>query len=195
MAINKNYTVKLKRRLEQKTNYKKRLSLVKSHELRLVIRPHLDNLVVQFVEFNETGDKVVVTVNSKKLESLGWKANRGNVPSSYLTGLCAGMVAKKKNIKKAILDSGNHRSVKGSRIYAAVKGVIDSGIDVPCSKEILPSEDSISGKIISNYASMLLKDDSIYKKQFSRYIKNSIKPEHLVSHFQEIKQKIIDGAV
>ena len=150
MAKNKNYNVKLSRRITSKTNYKKRLKLVKSKDIRLVIRPHLNNLTVQFIEFSEGGDKILITVNSSKLKGLGWKAYRGNIPSAYLTGLYAGLLAKKKNLKSAILDIGNYRSVKGSRIYSALKGVIDSGVNVPHSDNILPSEDSISGKIIES---------------------------------------------
>ncbi|MBI2670724.1 50S ribosomal protein L18 [Candidatus Woesearchaeota archaeon] len=192
MAKNKNYNVKFKRRLEQKTNYAKRLTLVKSGQIRLVIRPNLHNTIVQFTEFYENGDKVLLTISSKKLQGLGWKANRGNIPTAYLAGLYAGILAKKKNIKSAILDLGNYRSIKGSRIYAALKGVLDSGINVPHSKDILPSEEAISGKIISNYASILQKNQNLYNKQFGKYLKNNFKPEQLPSHFQEIKQKILN---
>jgi large subunit ribosomal protein L18 len=44
---------------------------------------------------------------------------------------------------------GLNISTKGSRIYAALKGVLDSGIKVPHSEDILPSEDRIKGKHIS----------------------------------------------
>jgi large subunit ribosomal protein L18 len=194
MARNKNYTVKYGRRIKFKTNYNKRLKLVKSGEIRLVIRPHLDNVVIQFIEFSDNGDKVLVTVNSHILESLGWKANRGNIPSAYLAGLYAGLLAKKKNIKKAILDLGNHISMKGTRIYAAMKGVLDSGIDVPHSKSILPSEEAITGKLIAHYASLLQGNQEVYKRQFGRYLKNNMDPQKITLHFQEIKQKILNGA-
>ena len=193
MAANKNYTVKFNRRNQNKTNYHRRLKLVKSHEIRLVIRLHLNNIIVQFVEYANKGDKVLINVNSKSLVSFGWKGHRGNIPSAYLTGLYAGLLAKKKNIKKAILDSGSYTSIKGSRIYATLKGVIDSGIDIPHSKTILPSEDAISGKVISNYATMLSKNPETYKKQFGNYIKQNIKPEQLSSHFEETKEKIMHG--
>jgi len=39
--------------------------------------------------------------------------------------------------------------VKGSVQYAAVKGFIDSGIKVPCSEDIFPSDERIEGKNIS----------------------------------------------
>jgi large subunit ribosomal protein L18 len=82
------------------------------------------------------------------LKKLGW-VRTGNVPASYLTGLLAGKKAKNKKVEEAILDMGLQISTKGSRIYAALKGVLDSGIKVPCSEEILPSEDRIRGKHIS----------------------------------------------
>ncbi len=191
MAKNRRYTVKLKRRLKFKTNYKRRLKLVMSRAIRLVIRPHLNNIVLQFVEFHENGDKVLVSVNSSLLNKIGWKGNRGNIPSAYLTGLYAGLIAKKKDIKQAVLDMGNFQSVKGSRIYAALKGVLDSGVTVPHSKEILPHENAISGKIIVEYAKKLENDHALYNKQFGRYLKNSLRPEDLSSHFDQIKNKII----
>ncbi len=193
MAANKNYTVKFNRRNQNKTNYNRRLKLVKSHEIRLVIRTHLNNIIAQFVQYDDKGDKVLINVNSKNLVAFGWKGHRGNLPSAYLTGLYAGLLAKKKNIKKAILDSGSYTSIKGSRIYAALKGVVDSGMDIPHSKTILPSEDTISGEIISNYATMLSKDPEAYKKQFGSYIKRNMKPEQLPLHFKETKEKIMHG--
>ena len=168
MAKNRKYTVKLKRRIEFKTNYKRRLKLVMSRSIRLVIRPHLNNIILQFVEFHENGDKVLVSVNSSSLNKLGWKANRGNIPSAYLTGLYAGLIAKKKNIKHGVLDIGNFQSVKGSRIYAALKGVVDSGVNIPHSRDILPHENAISGKIIEEYAKKLEKNNTFYNRQFGR---------------------------
>ncbi|MEM2462743.1 MAG: hypothetical protein QXD71_01065, partial [Candidatus Pacearchaeota archaeon] len=40
--------------------------------------------------------------------------------------------------QKMILDIGLQRSTKGSRIYACVQGMLDSGIEVLCKKEMLP---------------------------------------------------------
>jgi large subunit ribosomal protein L18 len=82
------------------------------------------------------------------LKKIGW-TKTGNVPAAYLTGLLAGKKAKEKNVTEAVLDLGLQTSTKGSRIYAALKGVLDAGINVPHSKDILPSEDRIIGKHIS----------------------------------------------
>jgi len=140
--------VSFKRRREEKTNYKKRLALLKSEKARLVIRKSLSNISVQFINFKPTGDETLVSAVSTELKKFGW-AKGGNIPAAYLTGLLAGKKAKEKNIKEAVLDLGLQTSTKGSRLYAALKGVLDSGVNVPHSKDILPSEERINGKHIS----------------------------------------------
>ncbi len=137
-----------KRRMQQKTNYKKRLALVKSNKPRLVIRKSLDNMRVQFINFNAGGDKTMASAVSAELAALGWKSGSGNIPAAYLTGLLAGARAKKTGISEAVLDLGLQTNTKGSRIYASLKGVIDAGLAVPHSEEILPSEERVSGKHI-----------------------------------------------
>ena len=140
--------MQFKRRRENKTNYRKRIALLKSDKTRLVIRRSLSNITVQFVNFLPKGDETIASATSAELKKLGW-SRTGNIPASYLTGLLAGKKAKDKKIDEAILDLGLNISTKGSRIYAALKGVLDSGIKVPHSEDILPSEDRIKGKHIS----------------------------------------------
>jgi len=41
---------------------------------------------------------------------------------------------------KDIVDLGLGKSLSGSVQYAAVKGAIDSGLNIPCSEEVLPNE-------------------------------------------------------
>ena len=142
------YLIPLKRRRENKTNYKKRLALLKSEGTRLVIRKSLSNMMVQFVDFNVKGDQTVACAFSTELKKLGWEKT-GNLPAAYLTGLLAGKKAREKKIESAVLDLGLQTSTKGSRLYAALKGVIDSGVNVPHSEKVLPSEDRIKGKHIS----------------------------------------------
>jgi len=135
-----------RRKREGKTDYRKRLTLLKSRKPRLVIRRALNNITVQIIEYNKTGDRVVTSVNSVSLKKLGWTSHRGNSSAAYLTGLMCGYKAQSKNIKEAVLDSGLVPSVKGSVIYAALKGVIDSKLKVPVSEEILPKMERIEEK-------------------------------------------------
>jgi large subunit ribosomal protein L18 len=97
--------MQLKRRRKKKTNYKKRLALLKSEKTRLVIRKSISNISIQFVNFDPKGDKTIVTVISTELKKLGWTKG-GNIPAAYLTGLLAGKRAKEKKIQEAILDLG-----------------------------------------------------------------------------------------
>jgi len=139
-----------KRRRLQKTDFKKRLGLLKSGKPRLVIRKSLENIRVQFIGFSAGGDKTTASAFSAELGKLGWKSGLGNLPAAYLTGLLAGTRAKKAGISEAVFDLGLQTSTKGSRIYASLKGVVDAGLSVPHSEEILPSEERISGKHIQS---------------------------------------------
>ncbi len=187
MAKNKKFNVRMARKRKGLTNYKKRLALLKSKEKRIVVRKSLNNLHIQIVEFHEKGDKIILSANTKELaKKFGWKANRGNIPSAYLTGLLCGIRAKKKNIKKAIADFGLQPA--GLRLYAAVKGAIDAGLDVPASKDVLPAENVIKGENISKYAKQT------NGVQFSRYVKNNLKVEDLGKHFEETKKRIKENA-
>jgi len=143
-------SLKYKRKRQGRTNYRKRLTLLTGGKNRLVIRKSLKHITAQFVRYNEDGDKVLITAHSKTLEKNGWTHSKGSVPAAYLTGILLAHHAKKQNIREAIVDSGIAVSVKGSRIYAVIRGVIDSGITVPCDKEMLPSDERIQGKHLKN---------------------------------------------
>jgi len=161
MVKKSTYLIHFKRRREKKTNYRKRLALIKSEKIRLVIRKSLSNISVQFIDYKPNGDSTIASATSTELKKFGWDRT-GNLPAAYLTGLLAGKKAKNKKIEEAILDLGLQTSTKGSRIYAALKGVLDAGINVPHSKEILPSEDRIKGKHISE--EVVKKFEDIKKK-------------------------------
>ena len=190
MAKNKKFTVKLKRKRTQKTDYNKRLAYVKSKKTRLVIRPHTNNITLQFIEYAPQGDKVIVTTHSQELKKLNWDYHLGNIPTAYLTGLLCGKKAKQKNVKEAILDLGLHKSVKGTRIYAALKGVVDAGLKVPHAEKVFPPEEVLEGKSIERYANLLSKNPEKHQKQFSTYIKKS-SPEKISQKFREVKHKIL----
>ena len=138
-----------KRKREGKTDYRKRLKLLKSDKLRFVVRKSLNNILTQIVKYEPNGDKILVSVHSNQLKKFGWKYHRGNTPAAYLTGLLCALKAKKQNINEAILDLGLQSSIKNSICYAAVKGAIDAGLKIPVDKEILPQENRITGQFIS----------------------------------------------
>lgn len=188
--MKKKKIVQLRRRREGKTHYKKRLKILMSKNPRLVIRKSVKNIQANIVEYNSKGDHVIISAHSNELKKLGWKLNRGNLPSAYLVGLLLGKRAKNKGIKSAVLDIGLNKSVKGSRFYAALSGALDAGLQVPHNPKVLPAKERISAQHVSKYAVKLKNDENALKKQFSSYIKNDIDLEKLDDHFNSIKKKI-----
>ncbi|MCX8201595.1 MAG: 50S ribosomal protein L18, partial [Candidatus Caldarchaeum sp.] len=93
----------------------------------------------------------LLTVSSDVLSKYGWKASFKSVPAAYLTGLLAGKKAVENGIKEAIVDLGLYRSVKGSRLYAVVKGAAEAGLEIPFNEEVMPDEDRLYGKHIVDY--------------------------------------------
>ena len=191
MARGSHYRVALKRRREGKTNYYKRRKLILSKKPRLVVRVLSKTAIVQIAIPAPKGDIILVSAHSNELKKLGWKGYGRNTTALYLLGYLAGLKAAKKGIKEAVLDIGLHRPVKGSRVFAAVKGAIDAGLEVPVGEEMLPSEERIKGEHIASYAKQMSEQDpEAYKVFFSQYLQNGLKPEDLPSHFEEIKKKI-----
>ncbi len=140
------YYVKPRRRREGKTDYRRRLKLLKSRKIRIVVRNSLKNIYVQFVEYAETGDKILASAVSKELEkNYQWNFSTSTTPAAYLTGLLAAKRAKENGISEGVLDIGLKTPVKGSRVFAALKGVLDAGIECPHNDEKLPNEDRLLG--------------------------------------------------
>jgi large subunit ribosomal protein L18 len=180
-----------RRRRSLKTDYRKRFGLLKSGKPRIVVRKSVKNLTCQVVEYRPAGDRTLFHADSKELNKFGWLAGTGNIPAAYLTGLMCGTRAKGK-VKEAVLDAGLYRSTKGSRIYAALKGAVDGGLNIPHSEEILPDADRIKGQHVAAYAEHLKKEDKgRHKKIFSGYAKAKVSPEALPKHFEEVKAKIL----
>ncbi|MBN1386763.1 50S ribosomal protein L18 [Candidatus Woesearchaeota archaeon] len=147
------YNIPFRRKLEGKTDYRKRLKLLSSGSRRLVIRKSLKNMTAQVIEFAPEGDKVLLSASSRELIKMGWTAPRSNVPAAYLVGLLLASKAKAGKVSgRIIVDIGLATSVRGSRLYALVRGAIDGGLGIECSKDILPDDDRVSGKHISEYS-------------------------------------------
>jgi len=165
MGDNPRHRVPFRRRREGKTDYRARLRLIRSGKPRLVVRRSLKHTVVQLVGYDEKGDKVLASSTTGQLRELGWTGSTGNTPAAYLAGLMAGRRAFRASVTEAILDLGLIRPSKGSKVFAVLKGVLDGGVQVPHSDEVLPSEDRIKGGHLN-------------------------KPE-MARMFDEVKQKII----
>jgi large subunit ribosomal protein L18 len=139
-----------RRRRECKTDYKLRLSLLKSPKPRIVIRRTNRYLIVQAIASKEAQDKVIQGVSSKDLIANGWDekfaGSLKSVPAAYLTGM---LLAKKVKEKDFIVDIGMAKNIAGNRIYAVVKGLIDGGLKINADAKAFPSEDRLNGEHMS----------------------------------------------
>ena len=140
------------RKKEHKTDYAKRIKLLKSGNPRIVLRKTNKYVIAQYVTSKEAQDKIEIGMSSKLLLKYGWsKEAEGSLKSitaSYLTGLLFGR--KIREMPEPILDIGMHRSLHKSRIFGFIKGLIDAGIKIKCKKEAFPSEDRLHGKHLKN---------------------------------------------
>jgi large subunit ribosomal protein L18 len=195
MAKGPRYRRPFRRRFEGKTDYHKRLRLLKSRKLRVVIRTSNNHMRVQIVQSKLGGDKVLISAFSKELVlKYGWIANTGNIPASYLTGYLAGLRAKNNNIQEAIFDLGMF--YKKNRVLATCKGVLDAGLQIPYNEEFFPEslEERIKGNHIESYAKKLKSEDpEKYEQTFSRYLKvKNVNPLEISQIFSD-SLKMIDN--
>ncbi len=137
-----------RRRRENKTNYTKRLNLLKGNIPRLVVRKSNKYILLQVVESVNAQDKVICEVSTKEFLRYRWpKEKAGSLKSlaaCYLGGMLLANKAKAKNVDKVILDTGLIPNTKGSRVYAAVKGVAEGGLEIPHNEEVLPTDEMIN---------------------------------------------------
>lgn len=137
-----------RRRHEGKTDYKARFHLLKSGKPRVVFRKTNRYLIGQIVMSDIAQDKVIATVSTKDLLKYGWPEKLAgslkSLPASYLMGCL--LAKKSKEISSGILDIGLLSHVPKSRIYAFVKGLKDSGFDIPCKEDMMPDDKMLNRK-------------------------------------------------
>merc|ERR1712218_124313 len=161
------------------------------------------------------GDRIVAAAYSHELPRYGVKVGLTNYAAAYCTGLLlARRVLKQLNLDeayqgndsidgekymvednddgpgafRACLDVGLARTTTGAKVFGAMKGAADGGLDIPHSEKRFPGYDKeagefsaevhrnhIFGQHVAQYMRELLeKDEDAYKRQFSGSIKNGI---------------------
>lgn len=138
------YSKILRRLREEKTNYKKRGTMLMGKRDFITVNITNQNTQVQILTPGMTGDTVIASAHSRYLLEKGWKGSRKSVPAAYLTGYMAGKKALGKGAKGAIMYTGTRRFTQ--RMAAALKGIIDAGLEVPADPERFPAEGRINGE-------------------------------------------------
>jgi large subunit ribosomal protein L18 len=182
MATGPRYHVPFRRRREGRTNYHKRLGLLLSKKPRVVVRKSGCNLTVQLVEHSTAGDRTLTSASALDLKNVGYKGATGNTPAAYLTGILFACRALAAGYSNGVLDLGLNANSRGSRIYAALLGAVEGGLDIPLSQEPLPTPERARGEHIAAYAT----DNQ------SRFSKYGIDPKDLPGHVDFVKQELLD---
>lgn len=153
MAHGKNQRLRFKRRREGETDYRRRMKLLRGETPRAVVRVSNTQTTCQLVEFNPEGDIVLASVTGKTLvDKYSWPndISRKSVPASYLTGYALAKNAISSGHDSAILDIGLSASTRGSRVFAALRGMVDAGLEIPHGEEVLPDDGRIHGTHIDD---------------------------------------------
>lgn len=182
---------------------------------RIIVRTSNKDICCQIAYARIEGDVIVGAAYSHELPRYGVKVGLTNYAAAYCTGLLlARRILQKFNLDKvyegntdingemyevedvddgpgafrACLDVGLARTSTGARVFGAMKGAVDGGLDIPHSEKRFPGYDAeekslhaethrnhIFGQHVANYMKTLADDDEdAFKKQFSQFIKNGV---------------------
>lgn len=183
---------------------------------RFVPRITNNKVVCQVIYATLEGDKVVAQAQSVELKQYGINAGLANYSACYATGLlCARRLLQKYQLDqqyegqkevdgeyysvydnymdgkqpfKAVLDIGLVATTTGNRVFGALKGAVDGGLNIPHNTKRFPgfSKDAdknetydaemhrerIFGVHVDNYMKELKENDpEDFEKQFSKWAK------------------------
>jgi len=139
-----------RRRLENKTDYGKRIKLLKAEVPRAVFRKTNKYIIAEYVTSKNAQDKIEIYTSSKELLKMGWpkefEGSLKSIPASYLTGyLVAKKIIKAKG-ETPVVDFGMIRVLHKTKCFGFIKGLIDGGLKIKSEKEAFPEEERILGK-------------------------------------------------
>ena len=142
-----------RRRRAGLTDYRRRLKLLRGNKPRAVVRVSNTRTTCQLVSWAKDGDLVTATVTgSDLLKKYGWPESfsQKSVSASYLVGFAMGKAALASGATEAVLDIGLDASTPGGRVFSALKGMVDAGLDIPHGENVLPDEGRLAGAHISD---------------------------------------------
>lgn len=108
-------------------------------------------------------------------------------------------VADEKRPFRAYMDTGIRTTTTGHRIFGALKGACDAGLDIPHSEKRFPGYDRDSKSydaevhkerifathIAENMETMKEEDEDMYKEHFAEYIKNGISSDDIEGMYED----------
>jgi len=200
---------------------------------RMIVRISNKDITCQIAYAHLKGDQVVCAAYASELPKYGIKVGLTNYAAAYCTGLLlARRLLTKYKLDElypgqlevdgddflvedegdkaafhACLDVGLARTSTGAKVFGAMKGAVDGGVNIPHSGKRFPGfdkEDGDDGKLnadvhrqhifgqhVADYMTHLMEEDEeAYKKQFSRYIKLGINPDGIEGMYKKAHSAI-----
>jgi len=153
MAKGRNQRLRFKRRRNAETDYHRRSRMLRGGSPRAVVRVSNTQVTCQLVAYEPEGDRILASTTGKTLvDSHKWPADasRKSIPACYLAGFAMAKSAISNGHSEAILDIGLAASTSGNRAYAALKGMIEAGLEIPHSEDVLPADERTNGEHIGD---------------------------------------------
>ncbi|KAI3986891.1 hypothetical protein MKX01_014592 [Papaver californicum] len=187
---------------------------------RFVVRFTNKDIIAQIISATITGDLVMCAAYAHELPRYGLEVGLTNYAAAYCTGLLLARRVLKKlemdaeyegNVEatgedysvepgesrrpfRALLDVGLLRTTTGNRIFGALKGALDGGLDIPHSEKRFAGYKKGDGKKDS------LLDAEIHRKYIfgghvGTYMRSLMEdePEKFQTHFSEYAKRNIDA--
>lgn len=186
--MRKGTRLKLKRRREGLTYYRRRESAAASGRPRMVVRSSNKHVYAYLVETVAGGDRILTSANSRELRGLGWEFGLGNTPATYLTGALLAKRAASIGVNEAVLDIGLATPTRGNKLFAAAKGCSDLGLSVKCDESVIPDENRIKGRHIATFLS-----GTTNGRTFSKIKAKNLDPQSMIQQFEGVLSKIKGG--
>jgi len=204
----------------------------KTPKYRFVVRITNKDVICQIFSSDLTHDVCLASAYAHELKRFGLSLGLTNYAAAYCTGL---LLARRVNVKysldkeyegnttvdgadynveagpdrapfKALLDVGLTRTTTGARVFGALKGACDGGIDVPHKDRRFPGSKREDGKWVSDpevhrkyifgghvseYMTKLQADDEErYNKQFKRFVDAGIGADDLEELYTKVHKSI-----
>lgn len=131
-----------------KTDYRQRRKLIKGRTPLAVFRRSNRALTLQVVRFDMKGDRTLVSVHSTELKKAGLEGSAKSTTAAYLAGHLLALRAKAAGVERSVLHLGRHASTPGSRLYSALRGAREGGLDIPAGEGILPDDGRLDEKAV-----------------------------------------------
>jgi len=202
-----------------------------SPKYRLVVRLSNTDITTQIVYAKIEGDHVLAAAYSHELPRYGMPVGLTNYSAAYATGLLLSrrLLTKLKladkyqgnqnvdgsdyNVEeladgprpfRAFLDVGLHRTTTGSKVFAAMKGACDGGLDIPHSETRFVGYDKegkalkaeilkkhiFGGHVAAYMKSLREENPSKFQRQFSDYAKSNITADALEAKWAAVHKSI-----